>query len=124
MPNSAEDNQPNTPQQLTRPIARRESMEMLLASLDSGEGIANRLTEEHINTLLAQRGDIIEKIHIDRRSERWDGKFYFVGSLLFALIIIGGVAWVKPEFLSEVIIALVSGLGGYGYGYGKGAKKN
>ena len=113
--------QPSSPQP-RRPMVRTESMDMLLAQLDSGEGIANKLTESHIDKILDQRGDIIDKVHKDRRDERWDGKFYFMGLLVFALIILGGVSYVAPEYLSEAIVALISGLGGYGYG--KGSKKS
>lgn len=99
-----------------------QSIEMLLAQLESGSGIANKLNDLHIDKLIAQRGEIIEKVHADRKGERWDNKFYITAGLIFAALVLGGVMFFLPEYFPEAMTALVSGGGGLGAGYGLAKK--
>lgn len=99
-----------------------QSLEMLLAQLESGNGISSKLKDSHIDKLIDQRGTIIEKVHADRKGERWDNKFYMVVGLIFTVIILAGVMFFKPEYFSEALTALLSGTGGLGIGYGLAKK--
>lgn len=97
-------------------------LEMVLAQMEHGGGIASKLNDSHIDQIIKQRGTIIDRVHDDRKNERWDSKFYVITSFASALIVIFGVMFFKPDYLSETITALLAGAGGFGGGYGLAKK--
>jgi len=107
----------------SRPRETTESLEMVLAQLDNGNGIANKLTEGHIDKIIDQRGDIIEKVHTDKKLERKDNKFYVITGLVFSLIVLFGIGSLAPQFLGEAITGLLAGTGGLGLGFGLAMRK-
>ncbi|MBU2523571.1 hypothetical protein KKG71_00035 [Patescibacteria group bacterium] len=105
-----------------RPRERTESIEMVLAELEHGSGIGSKLNTGHIDKLLDQRSDIIDKVHQDRKDERWDSKFYYVGGATVILSVLAAVFKFAPEYISQAITALFAGSGGFGAGYGFGKR--
>jgi hypothetical protein len=100
------------------------SLEMVMAQLEQSDPtIFNKLSPAHIDKILDQRSTIIEKVHTDRKDERWDNKFYLIVVLGFTIIVLGFVGWKLPEYFSEAISALLGGTGGIGVGFGLARKK-
>lgn len=110
-----------TPEDKSASRVTEHGLQMLLATLDNDSGFSGKVNEEHITQIIAQRKTAMDYTKSDRDNDRWDNKFYFLISLLAAVVFIGMIGWLKPEYFPEAmsgVCGILAGLGG-GYGFAK-----
>lgn len=101
----------------------QQEISILLQKIMGQDNVPS-LSDAQISELLAQRREIANYIHEDKKRESYDAKFLFVGVLTFVLIFSALVLWKKPDVFSEVLSLIVGLLGGGagGYTFGKWSK--
>lgn len=75
-------------------------------------------TSEQIDELLAQKRQVNEFVHEDKKRESENSKFFLTVVLLFILIFSAMIVWKLPEYFGEVLSFLAGLFGGTLGGYG------
>jgi len=107
---------------------KKEELKMLMASL--ADDSVPQLNSQQIDKVLEDRAKVNEYIREDRKDKHEEFNtekknelhFLYVGAI-FLLAVASIVAFVKPEYLGELVTGIVAGGGGYGIGKYKGAKE-
>lgn len=105
------------------PAVRRQFLSM--TSMMSGpqpHPVLKKVNEEHIHKVLDYSHTEDKLAHDERASERKYGVFYAIFGAVFILgaitLLVKLLADSHPQLLSQIFIAIVSGVGGFGGGYG------
>ncbi len=95
-----------------------EKIQMVLASLNNPSNF--NVTSEHLDEILAQRKQVNEFVHEDKKEELAHQRFILRWSLISILVMSVLILWKAPEYFTQVITALIAGLGGFGIGKSQG----
>lgn len=108
----------NHPVEQTAPQKLLSEKESTLSVLMRGMVGENAFvpTERQVDEMLAQRREVHNFIHEDKKMESKDNRFYFGWTILVCLLIVMFVLFFAKEFLTQVLSLIVGAFGGYGFG--------
>jgi hypothetical protein len=106
-----------------REVTSQQQLSVLLQKV-IGSGEQDSLTEEQKTELLAQRRQISEYIHEDKRRASSDERFRLVSLMLFVFLFSGLVLLFKPDSFEQVLALVIGLFGGGAGGYALGRAAN
>lgn len=74
------------------------------------------LDKGQIDLLIQQREKVYDYIHIDKKQDSYDRKYYFTGVAIVVLAVLCMVVFKVPEYTTQVISLIIGAVGGYGLG--------
>lgn len=100
---------------------RRE--QLLAVAMQELEESSSNFTPEQWDKIIEQRGEVYRYIHEDKKGDRGLYLIMYICAVIFAVFVVGIVAWRRPDFIQEVIALLVGLVGGFGLGRSTGMGK-
>ena len=122
LPTSTEESEQPTPAKVAQKLPEGELrgvLQAFFAKTSIANPIADRITSEHVSTMLSLRAEERRMDYGDRRHSRW----LFTGFAVFVIIVAVGFSVFLADrqqdaLLTDLLTKLIIALGGFGAGWG------